>query len=187
MDVGRREQKKVQTRQALIASAMALFTEKGFDKTSVAEIAEKANCAPRTFFLYFDSKEDLVPAAIEMGSEQLRQTLAQHRPGKSTVDILQAWIRKGLANHSSITSVHDPALELRKHYYVAKYLRPVLAESFAEELGMDTTAPEPNMLAASATGLLNALSFDMTSKDRQAFLARTMTLLEQQIAAMSTK
>ena len=56
----RRERKKLQTRQAILDAAAELFESQGFRATTVAQIAERADVAPRTFFLHFGAKEDLL-------------------------------------------------------------------------------------------------------------------------------
>lgn len=61
-DLGRRERKKQATRHALVAAAIRLFTERGYDETSVADIAEAADVSKRTFFLHFPTKEDVLLA-----------------------------------------------------------------------------------------------------------------------------
>jgi AcrR family transcriptional regulator len=63
---GRREAHKQATRAALRAAAMRLFAEQGYDATTVADIARAANVTQRTFYRYFDGKEDLI--AGEYGS-----------------------------------------------------------------------------------------------------------------------
>ncbi|WP_394621593.1 TetR/AcrR family transcriptional regulator [Lentzea sp. JNUCC 0626] len=61
-DSGRRERKKQATRQALVAAAVRLFTERGYDNTSVTDITDLADVSKRTFFLHFPTKEDVLLA-----------------------------------------------------------------------------------------------------------------------------
>jgi AcrR family transcriptional regulator len=55
-----RDRKKWETRRQLMHEALRLFTEKGYDNVSPAEIAAAANVSTRTFFRYFDTKPDVV-------------------------------------------------------------------------------------------------------------------------------
>lgn len=56
-----RERKKLQTRHRLLTAATALFAERGFDKVSVAEIAEAAEVSKMTVFNYFVEAGGLGP------------------------------------------------------------------------------------------------------------------------------
>jgi AcrR family transcriptional regulator len=55
-----RERKKRLTREAIFAAARTLFSERGFDDVTVAEIADAANISVKTLFTYIGSKEELL-------------------------------------------------------------------------------------------------------------------------------
>ena len=57
--IGRRERKKEETKNRIFVAAAQLFNEKGFDATTVDEIAERADVSKGTFFNYFPRKEAL--------------------------------------------------------------------------------------------------------------------------------
>ena len=77
-----RERKKRLTREAIYAAAQALFSERGFDDVTVAEIADAANISVKTLFTYIGTKEELLfngrPAVLDAVVEAVRnRRLAQ--------------------------------------------------------------------------------------------------------------
>jgi AcrR family transcriptional regulator len=60
MSTGLRERKRLKTKAAIQREALRLFMKKGFDETTVEEIAAAAEISPSTFFNYFPSKEEVV-------------------------------------------------------------------------------------------------------------------------------
>ena len=87
--VGRRERKKQRTREALIDAAFRLFQEKGFEATTVEEIADEVDVSSRTFFRYFSSKEDVVLTFQEEQFATLLDELAARPPSEPVVTALR--------------------------------------------------------------------------------------------------
>lgn len=65
VDAGLRQRKKDSSRRAIEDAAWELFAERGYDNTSVNDIAERADVAPRTFFRYFPTKEAVMYPEFE--------------------------------------------------------------------------------------------------------------------------
>lgn len=69
--MGKLEANKKIKRDSLLESAFSLFTSKGINKTSVADIVEKSGVAKGTFYLYFKDKYDLKNRLIAHKASQL--------------------------------------------------------------------------------------------------------------------
>jgi AcrR family transcriptional regulator len=83
-----RERKKAQTREAIIAAAIDLFERKGYDATTIDEIAEAADVSPRTFFRYFDSKVEVVMEHKDGDEDNLGRRLAERPDEESPVEAM---------------------------------------------------------------------------------------------------
>jgi AcrR family transcriptional regulator len=58
--LGRRDRKRLETRNGLASVALELFAERGFDAVTVNDIAERADVDPSTFYRHFGSKEAVI-------------------------------------------------------------------------------------------------------------------------------
>src|SRR5574341_318016 len=88
--LGLRERKKLRTRRALADAASRLFLERGYDATTVADIAAAAEVSTRTFFSYFPSKEDVLFADTDERIEGLAAAFADARgDGEPRLDLLR--------------------------------------------------------------------------------------------------
>lgn len=85
---GRRERKKQQTRAALIEAAVGLFRQRGYEQTTVAEIAEAADVSTRTFFLHFPTKEDVLLAGGDARMAIGLRIIADHGPREKPARVL---------------------------------------------------------------------------------------------------
>src|SRR5262249_9605513 len=83
-----RDRKRERTRRALIDAAATLFERKGYDETTVAEIAAAADIGTRTFFSYFASKEDILFPGSDTRTQITIQAIAGHDPAEGPVDVL---------------------------------------------------------------------------------------------------
>lgn len=104
---------------AVVAAALELFAEQGFDQTSVEQIAQAAGVSRSTFFRQFGGKDDVVFADHELLLERLREFLAGAHP--------DPW--KAVCEASILVYAHfaaDPELA-RRRYTVVRQV-PALRE-----------------------------------------------------------
>jgi AcrR family transcriptional regulator len=87
---GRRERKKQRTREAIIDAAFTLFADKGFEATTVEEIADLVDVSSRTFFRYFSSKEDVVLTFQEEQFAAVLAALAARPPDEPVVTAMRS-------------------------------------------------------------------------------------------------
>src|SRR5436309_4426840 len=94
--IGLRERKKQKTRAQLTDAAFRLFGERGFDGTTIEDIVEQVEVSPRTFFRYFDSKEDVVIGFFDDMGLELRDMLdaqpAEEPPFTAVRDALRSLV-----------------------------------------------------------------------------------------------
>ena len=61
-----------QKRESILIAAMQAFSDDGYDKTSMDQIAEKAGASKRTVYNHFPSKELLFSAVIDKFAEETK-------------------------------------------------------------------------------------------------------------------
>ncbi len=160
--LGLRERKKQQTRETIARVALELFAERGYDETTLAEIAQAADVSPRTIFGYFQSKDDILFCEEPAFFDDLRRRLSDRPAGTTTIDVLreflssleppdeQAKLRKQIV-------ARDPSLYMKMRARHAQ-LEPLLAESIAKDLGASPDDVRPTLIAASMTAAFTTAS-----------------------------
>lgn len=165
MSPGLRERKKRQTRETIVRAALALFEERGFDQVTVADIAAAADIAPRTFFAYFPTKEDVVFSSMPDDLGGLSEHLRGRPDGVSAVDALRDWIVDLLAEHDHRDPQEmcrrrivkaSPALEAHRAAKMTQF-EALIREGVARDLGEQPDDLRPRLVAAAATATLVAL------------------------------
>lgn len=144
--------RKAHTRSAIEESSLRLFAERGFDDTTVEELAEAAGVARRTFFRYFPSKNDVIFGSYEEHLDILRSEMRAVPAGTPAVQAVHRGFRAAndyrpdefptLAIRIRLM-LEVPSLRAHAAWRYAGYERAV-AESVAAHVG------EPSGLYASA-------------------------------------
>jgi AcrR family transcriptional regulator len=195
--LGLRERKKQRTRQAIVDAAFTLFAERGYDGTTVADIAEAAEVAPRTFFSYFPSKDDVVFHDFEEKHAMVASWLRDREPGTNTVDALRAGIDE-MVGELDPEQLREKRLRqrlVRENESLtahSQHLRGKFAELFAEavarDLGDEPEDLRPRLVAAAATAAMAVID-DQAEEDEHsmetldsllAFLRGGLAALQEQ-------
>jgi AcrR family transcriptional regulator len=142
---GLRERKKQQTRELIADTARRLFSERGFERVTVTEVARAADVSPQTVFNYFPRKEDLVYWRLESFEEELLATVRDRAPGEPVLAAFGRFllVQRGLlasddpaaaGRLAAITRmiVESPALLAREREIFAAYTDSLAAAIAAE-------------------------------------------------------
>ena len=157
-----RSRKKAATRQTIQEHALRLFVEKGYDETTVEEIAAAAGVSHMTFFRYFPRKEAVVE--YDEYDPMLEQLIATRPPHEPPLVALHGAIRAGL---EAILTTDREALLIRTRLVLrnpALRSRNVIAQDttrdlFAHALARRAGLPAPDLAAtAQASAALGAIA-----------------------------
>ncbi|MEV4567532.1 helix-turn-helix domain-containing protein [Nonomuraea sp. NPDC049419] len=75
-----RARRRAQTQRTIQAHAIRLFSERGYDATTMNDVAEAAGVSPMTLYRHFPTKEDLV--LIDQHGELIAERIATSPPGQ---------------------------------------------------------------------------------------------------------
>lgn len=159
--LGLRERKKQQTRNKIARAALQLVAERGYDETTLADIAQAADVAPRTIFAYFDSKEDILLCQEDALLSELKRRLEERPAGTTTVDALREFVScieapDEDANLRKQVMSTNPALHMKLRARLSQ-LEPMMAESIAKDLGAEPDDIQPLLIAASMTAAFKSV------------------------------
>lgn len=86
---GVRERKRRETLRRITDAGVCLFIKKGFDGTTVEEIAASAGISRRTFFHYFESKDDILLSLQSNVGEMFAAEVRRAPPGSSPFELVR--------------------------------------------------------------------------------------------------
>ena len=169
---GLRERKKQQTREAIVQAAHQLFVERGYQPTTLPEIAAAAGVSTRTIFAYFPSKEDILFDDITQLKNALGHVLAERPDGKDALEAVREFILNAPIGepseldrqiHGSIKG--DPALRNQLRARIGQ-LAEVIGPAIAEDLGTSEDDTGVQLTTASLTAAFNLITDRGTSKTK---------------------
>jgi len=106
---GRSTEGRAEVRRDLVAAAVHLFTERGYDETTIDDIAVAAGVGRRTFFRYFPSKEDAISPDHETALARVAEVFTTAHPDEPTTSLV---LRAGETVFDLYTE--DPELSVRR-------------------------------------------------------------------------
>ena len=98
-------------RERIVLAAVDLFTEQGYDATTVAQIAERAGITKSTFFRYFPDKRELLAAGQETLSRLLAEGIAEAPEGASPLEAVAAGLERASSEMGRMNRDLGPRLK----------------------------------------------------------------------------
>jgi len=164
-----RERKKQRTRDALLRVALELFTTRGYDATTVDDIAEAVDVSQRTFFRYFAGKEEAALTLQDLAATQFVTALRERPPHEAPMEAMRQAVLEGWDTiHDVISRVVPIELYLRTYQVIestpvllaahlrrSKEIEEHIAHLLAEREGLDVdTDPRPRLAVAVFGGVM---------------------------------
>ncbi|TDC25753.1 TetR family transcriptional regulator [Streptomyces sp. 8K308] len=191
---GLRERTRRAVRAELARLALDLFTTRGYEETTVEDVARAAGMSKRSFFRYFASKEDVVFGDLELMAARIAEEIADRPadepPWRCLTTVLAAWQDRIHAGQRELTGLRliesSPALRARLHQKRDE-LRALVAEALCARPDARLDAFTADLLTGAAAAALDAAGREWLRgegrADRAALLARAFALLEPRDAA----
>jgi AcrR family transcriptional regulator len=185
---GLRERKKQKTRETIIKVALELFVERGYEETTIAEIADAAEVSPRTIFAYFPSKEDILFYDMPEILERLAQVLRDRPEGATALDALRDFIAGSLSPDSDearnvalrrrIVIAGNETLRRNQRARFAPF-EQLMADAIAEDLRAGPDDLRPRMVAAALATAFSAIrDHDPTTSPELASPEQVMAVID---------
>ncbi|MCZ9346127.1 TetR/AcrR family transcriptional regulator [Streptomyces sp. TRM76130] len=190
-DLPLRERKKLRTRRALADTALRLFTERGYDATTLDDLCDTVEVSKRTFFRNYRSKEDVALASdSDLWSAYLDYvaTLKLDGPLLETLRVAldttlgamdSDWDRRFLATRELSEGV--PALQAHSLGYCQETTRAIV-ETVTERAGADVDRMRLQLTVEIFVAVWHTASAQWTAQGSQGGRDTLMKLLEETFA-----
>ncbi|MDT0572490.1 TetR family transcriptional regulator [Streptomyces sp. DSM 3412] len=199
---GLRERKKQRTHDALLRAALELFTTRGYEATTVDEIAEAVDVSQRTFFRYFAGKEEAALALMSLTHEHFLEAMRARPAHEAPLEAMRNAVLEGWDAFGAVVEQVVPLdLHLRAYGMVestpallAAHLRRAdemgrqIERVIAEREGLDESDPRPRVAVAVFAGVMRvterlwALGDDLSMEAMRELTAAHLDALRPSLA-----
>jgi AcrR family transcriptional regulator len=143
-------------RGRLAKAAMELYAERGFEQTTVAEIAARAGLTERTFFRHFADKREVLFYGMERLRDLLARAVADAQPSATAMDVVGAAFEAAAAmlqENPERVRLRDAIVSANAELRERELIKlAALAAAVAGAL-RDRGVPEPGASLAAETGV----------------------------------
>lgn len=191
--VGVRDSKKAATRARIATAGLRLFLERGYEATTLDDIARAAQISRRTFFYYFKSKDEILlewhgagalssalgPAMLEQSTDQRPIDAARHclLDLAARYETNESAAMDRLMRSSEVLRARKDATELQMEHHLAEAMGTLWPEP-----GRRTELRIAAMMAIGALRIaLEDWRADTTNASLVAHLERTFSALTDQL------
>jgi len=129
-ELGRRERRRIETREKLYRTAMELFAEHGFFRTTTEDITNAADVGQGTFFNYFPTKSHVLVALFEKQREKL--ATAEHAAETGNAPIREIFARFIHAIVEELARSQALARSLLAAFVTEDKVRVIASETLAQ-------------------------------------------------------
>jgi AcrR family transcriptional regulator len=157
MTVGLRERKKLEVRERLADAAFRLFSDRGFDSVTVAEVAAAAETSVQTVFNYFPTKEDLLLNGRRIHEGMFLAAIAERPKGMPVIEAARRRVLAAAEEFSRFDPqraaqfrtivLNTPSILMRIRTLSAA-TEAEIARIIAEDTGAAPGDPQPRIVAS---------------------------------------
>lgn len=186
---GLRERSKARRRKAIIRAGLELFADRGYDATTIADIAAAAEVAPRTVAMYFPSKQDIAMARFSQSVDELTRALRDRRPGESGTSVLSRWLLDGAdaSEELKVLSARMFAVNPELNALRTARMASAIAEGaarIASDTGAAPSDPGPRLAAVATAAMVIELTDLPHGPERARATAAALRFLEAGLATI---
>ena len=187
---GLRERSKARRKEAIIRAAYRLFAERGYDATTVADIAAAAEVAPRTVTMYFPSKQDIALSRFGQAADELTAVLHPRGSEETVTEVVHRWLLEDArpADHeikrlSKQMFAANPELNALRNARMSAAIDEG-AKAVAIQIGAAPGDPGPRIAAVAAAAVLIELTDIPPGPERDEAAATALRFLGAGISAL---